>query len=317
MNTTTSVHTASAPGKVILFGEHAVVYGQPAIAVPVTQVQATVTIAPAPPGSGLTLVAPDLGTRSSLSAAPEDEPLAAAARLALAHLSNPEPDATLTVTSTIPIASGLGSGTAVSTALARALAAFLGRRLDPAQVSALVFEVEKIHHGTPSGVDNTVVAYAQPVYFVRGCTVERLSVRAPFILLIGDTGTRSSTRQAVERVRRGRQRNPARYDALFDQIGDVVIEARRAIESGDVDALGPLMDDNHELLIELGVSSHKLDDLVEAARFAGALGAKLSGAGRGGNMIALVEDDLVDQVAEALKEAGAARVIATQVTTTD
>ena len=313
MNTTTAAHTASAPGKAILFGEHAVVYGQPAIAVPVTQVQATVTIEPAPPGSGLTVVAPDLGTRCSLSAAPENEPLAAAARLTLVHLSNREPDAALTVTSTIPIASGLGSGTAVSTALVRALASFLGHRLDPAQVSALVFEVEKIHHGTPSGIDNTVVAYAQPVYFERGCPVERLSVHTPFTLLIGDTGVRSPTKEAVERVQRGRQRNPARCDALFDQIGEVVIEARRAIESGRVDRLGPLMDDNHELLIGLGVSSRKLDDLVEAARFAGALGAKLSGAGRGGNMIALVEDDLVDQVAEALEEAGAVRVLATQV----
>ena len=308
---------SSAPGKVILFGEHAVVYERPAIAIPVTQVRATATVETALPGSGLTLVAPNVGKSLSLATAPQDEPLAVAARLTLDHLSTPEPDATLTVSSTIPIASGLGSGAAVSTALVRALATFLGRTLEPAEISALVFEVEKIHHGTPSGIDNAVVAYEQPVYFVRGQPVERLTAGAPFTLLIGDTGARSPTKKVVEHVRRGQQREPAHYDALFDQIGDLADEARRAIESGDVDALGPLMDENHALLIELGVSSPKLNDLVETARFAGALGAKLSGAGRGGNMIALVEDDFAEEVTQSLREAGAVSVILTRVTTTE
>jgi mevalonate kinase len=303
----------SAPGKVILFGEHAVVYERPAIAVPVTQVRASATLWPASPGAGLTLVASDLKRRFTLATAPEDEPLAAAARLTLAHLCAAEPDATLTISSTIPIASGLGSGAAVSTALVRALAAFLGHTLEPAEVSALVFEVEKIHHGTPSGIDNTVVAYEQPIYFVRGQPVERLAVGEPFTLLIGDTGKPSPTGKVVERVRRARKRDPARHDALFDQIGDIADEARRAIEGGDVDAMGPLMDENHELLIELGVSSPQLDELVEAARFAGAIGAKLSGAGRGGNMIALVEDDVAEDVAEALREEGAKQVLCTRV----
>ncbi len=304
---------SSAPGKVILFGEHAVVYGRPAIAVPVTQVQATATVEPAPPGSGLTLVASDLGRSVSLTMAPQDEPLVAAAQFTLARLSAHEPDATLTVRSTIPISSGLGSGAAVSTALVRALAGFLGHALDPAEVSTLVFEVEKIHHGTPSGIDNTVVAYEQPVYFVREHPIERLAVSEPFTLLIGDTGTRSPTRRVVEHVRQAWKRNPARYDALFDQMGDITDEARQAIETGDVDTLGPLMDENHELLIELGVSSPKLDDLVETARLTGAIGAKLSGAGQGGNMIALVEDDVAEEVAEALREAGAVQVICTEV----
>jgi len=315
--TNTSLQTVSAPGKVILFGEHAVVHGRPAIAVPVTQVRATATVEPAPPGSGLTLIASDLGKTIPLATAPQDEPLAATARLTLAHLSSTEPDATLTVSSTIPIASGLGSGAAVSTALVRALATSLGHTLEPAEVSTLVLEVEKIHHGTPSGIDNTVVAYEQPVYFVSGHSVKRLAVAAPFTLLIGDTGTPSPTRRVVDRVRRAWKRNPARYDALFDQIGDIANEARRAIETGDVGALGPLMDENHALLIELGVSSPQLDELVDAARLSGALGAKLSGAGRGGNMIALVEDNPAEEVTEELREAGTARVICTRVTTTD
>jgi mevalonate kinase len=308
-----AVIESSAPGKVILFGEHAVVYGRPAIAVPVTEVQVIVTAEPAPRDSGLTLVAPELGESYPVSTARQDNPLAAAARLTLARFCAPEPDATLVISSTIPIASGLGSGTAVSTALVRTLAGLLGRTLEAAEVSRLVFEVEKIHHGTPSGIDNTVIAYEQPIYFVHEQPVEQLRVATPFTLLIGDTGTRSPTKKAVEHVRRNRKRNPARYDALFDQIGDIVDDARQAIEAGDIGRLGPLMDDNHELLIELGVSSKKLDELVEAARFAGAIGAKLSGAGRGGNMIALVEDDAIEELTEALGEAGAKRVIRTRV----
>jgi len=304
---------SSVPGKVILFGEHAVVYGRAAIAVPVAQVRASVTVEPGTSGSGLTLVASDLGKSVRLASAADDDPLATAARLALAHLAATEPDATLTIHSTIPIASGLGSGAAVSTALVRGLSGFLGRSLDPAETSALVFEVEKIHHGTPSGIDNTVVTYEQPVYFVRGRPVKRLIVGESFTLLIADTGTPSPTGKVVKQVRRGWKREPARYDALFDQMGDIADEARRAIEKGKVNALGPLMDDNHELLIELGVSTPRLNDLVETARLAGAMGAKLSGAGRGGNMIALVEDDCAEEVAEALRKAGAANVIHTQV----
>jgi len=312
-----SSQTASAPGKVILFGEHAVVHARPAVAVAVTQVRATATVEPAPPGSGLTLVAPDVEKRISLSSAPQDEPLAAAARHTLTHLSSPQPDATVTISSTIPIASGMGSGAAVSTALVRALAGFLGHTLEPTQVSAIVFEVEKIHHGTPSGIDNTVIAFEQPIYFMHDHPIQRLTVGQPFTLLIGDTGTRSPTRRVVAHVRRAWERDPAHYDALFDQIGDIADEGRRVIEAGDVDALGPLMDENHALLIDLGVSSPQLDELVDAARFSGALGAKLSGAGQGGNMIALVESDLVEDVAEELMDAGAVRVIQTRITTTD
>ena len=308
---------SSAPAKVILFGEHAVVHGQPAIAVPVTQVQATATAEASTAGSGLTIVASDLGKSIPLAVAPQDEPLAAAARLTLAYLSAPVPDATLTISSTIPIASGLGSGAAVAAALIRALACLLGHSLEPAEISTLVFEVERIHHGTPSGIDNTVVVYGQPVAFVRGRPVRRLSVGAPIQLLVGDTGVRSSTRAVVKQVRRSWRRDPQRYTALFEQIGGITREARSAIELGDIDALGPLMDANHELLCELEVSMPKLDDLVDAARTAGAMGAKLSGAGRGGNMIALVGESTAAQVEHALKGAGAVWVLGTRVAVTD
>ena len=306
---------STAPGKAILFGEHAVVYGEPAIAVPVTQVRATAIIEPAVPGQGLTLEAADLGTRFNLSEAPKKAPLAVAAWCTLSHLAAPAPDATLTVRSQIPVASGLGSGAAVSAALVRALASFVGCSLTPAEVSALVFEVEKIHHGTPSGIDNTVIAYEQPVYFERDAVSGPvlMSVGAPFTLLIADTGLPSPTRLMVERVRRSWQQDHEGYQALFGHIGHIAREARRRIESGEIDGLGMLMNKNHALLIELGVSSPVLDGLVGAARDAGASGAKLSGAGQGGGIVALVAPELTDQVAMALMAAGAARVIRTQV----
>jgi mevalonate kinase len=229
---------ASAPGKVILFGEHAVVYGQPAIAVPVTQVKATATVEAGATGSGLTIIASDLDERIVFAQASQNDPLAAAVRATLSHLSAQEPDAVLTIKSTIPISSGLGSGAAVSTALTCALAKFLGHPLEPAEVSGLVYEVEKIHHGTPSGIDNTVIAYEKPIYFARGKPVDRLAVREPFTLLIADTGKPSPTKKIVGRVRRAHERETAHYDALFDQMGDIANEARSAIESGDIEPWG-------------------------------------------------------------------------------
>jgi len=268
-------------------------------------------------GSGLAIEAVDLGTIVRLPGAPESDPLAATARLVLASLGVGVPDAWCTIHSTIPIAGGLGSGAAVATALVRALTAYHGRRLATARVSDLVFEVEKIHHGTPSGIDNTVVAYEQPVLFEKGRPIERLGVRAPLALLIGDTGVASSTREAIDAVRRSWQRDRARYERLFTKVGEVVEAARDAVESGDSPTLGHLMDQNQELLVQMGVSSPELDRLVAAARGSGALGAKLAGAGLGGNMVALATGETADQVAAALHAAGAAGIIATCVAPAD
>jgi mevalonate kinase len=306
--------TANAPGKVILFGEHAVVYGQPAIAVPVHQVQASALIEPAESEAGFTLVADDLNQVIQLTGAPESDPLAATVRLTLHHLSASPPDATLTIWSTIPIASGLGSGAAVSTAIVRALAAYLGRELAPGIVSDLVLEIEKLHHGTPSGIDNTVVAYAKPVFFVQGQAPQTFGVGTSLNLVIADTGAPSPTRVAVAHVRQGWERDRHRYERLFGQIGGIAREARVLIGLGDcATSLGKLMTRNQKLLCELGVSSAGLDRLVGAAHEAGALGAKLSGAGRGGNVIALVSPAAEEDVAKAIRAAGALRVITTVV----
>jgi mevalonate kinase len=301
----------TAPGKVILFGEHAVVYGRPALAAPVTQVCATAIVRKGAPAGGVVVRALDLGHEIRLDQ--HGRPLAEAVRLTLRWLDLAEPDWCVEISSTIPIASGLGSGAAVSVALVRALAAAAGREVSAADASTIAFEVEKLHHGTPSGVDNTVVAYGLPVYFVRGQSPEPFSILRPFLLAIGDTDIPSPTRMAVGDVRVRWKADPARYERLFDRVGSIVVEAKHAISSGEPDALGPLMDANQELLKEIGVSSPELDRLVSAARRAGAGGAKLCGGGRGGNMIALVTRDSADAVASALRVAGAVRVIVTEI----
>ena len=309
--------TASAPGKIILCGEHAVVYGQPALAVPVTQVQATATVEPAP--EGVWIDARNVNRCYRLEDADPSDPLALAIRLTFEHLHLHIPHSTFRITldSTIPIASGLGSGAAVCTALVRALAAHLQSPLSNPEVSSIVFETEKLLHGTPSGIDNTVVAYGQPVFFKKGQPPVPLAVLQSFHLLIADTGIPSPTKATVGEVRAAWQKEPRRYEGLFAQVGEIVHEARSIIERGSrartVSTLGELMNGNHELLKMMGVSCAELDTLVEAARAAGALGAKLSGGGRGGNMLALVTPETEAAVRAALERAGAKRVIGTVV----
>lgn len=297
-----------APGKLILGGEHAVVYGQPALAMPFAALAATIRIERLPPGAGLTVAAEDLGKRWRLEAA---EPLGALARATLARLGAAEPDAILRLSSTIPIASGMGSGAAVGTVLVRALAALCGQELAPSEVSSLVYESERAFHGTPSGIDNTVIAFARPILFQRrddgAASIEPLTCSTSWTFVVGDTGVASPTREVVGDLARRRSQAPSAYEAPIAAIGALVEQMAQALHHDDGPAFGALLDANHGLLAELGVSSPELDALVAAARAAGAWGAKLSGAGWGGVMLALVAPQLAATVAQSLHAAGAVR----------
>lgn len=307
---------SSAPGKVILLGEHAVVYGTPAIAAPLCGVRAVATVTDAEPGSGVCIVAPDLDGRCSLTERPTTDDLAAlqtTVRNTLHHVTGrSDQDLCVTVRSEIPIARGLGSGTAVATALVRAVSAHVGGALEAEEVSDLVLETERLLHGTPSGIDNTVVAHERAVFFVKGREPAFLDAGEPVHLVIADTGLPSRTRDAVLGVQHRWQLARSEYEAVFHDIGALVERARDALGAGDVAELGRLMDANHALLRRLEVSSPELDRLVEAARAAGALGAKLTGGGRGGAMIALAPDG-GDALVGALQRAGAAGVLGTTV----
>jgi mevalonate kinase len=305
---------ATAPGKIILFGEHAVVYGRPAIAVPVTEVRAKASLQAS--DSDFKIVASDLDRTYLLAEAEPDDPLATIVQITLKYLDQVAPEATLHITSTIPLGRGLGSGAAVSTATVRVLGQFFDNAFLPEEVSNLVYEVEKLYHGMPSGIDNTVVAFGQPVYFVKGKAIRRMQVQCPLTLVIGDTGLVSPTHRAVGDLRCRWQAEPERYEGYFDEIEVIVEQAKVAIEQGrlGLPAFGKLLNENQELLQALGVSSPELEQLIGAARRAGALGAKLSGAGWGGNMIALVppQPEVISAVTKALIEAGATGVIVTE-----
>jgi mevalonate kinase len=304
--------TSSAPGKIILFGEHAVVYGRAALAIPVSQVHVDVDISDSV-RRGIWIDAPAVSLHTELNTLSSDHPIASVIHnfLFLSRVA-PFPHLDINIASTIPVASGLGSGAAVTVALTRALSAHLNFSMSDEEINTFAYEIEKLHHGTPSGIDNTVVTYAKPVYFIKGQPIETFKVGTPFTIVIGDTGISAPTKESVGDVRKFWEADKAKWERIFDEVGRIAQEAKTIIEQG-VQGLGDLMNQNHRLLQEMTVSSPELDRLVLAAIQAGALGAKMSGGGRGGNMIALVTPALADSVSRSLFEAGARNTIITQV----
>lgn len=308
--------SASAPGKIILVGEHAVVYGQPAIAIPVTGVRVKVVALADPlgPVGQVWVDAPQVGIDSPVESLPDEYPL----RVVLQEVKNTLgisslPAMRIKISSTIPKAAGMGSSAAVTVALVRAVSAFLGHPFDDQVVNQIAFNVEKLHHGTPSGIDNTVVTYAQPVYFIRGQPIQFLQVTQPLNLVIADSGIESSTAETVAGVRHRWQSQTDHYQNLFNRIGNISQKARILLENGPVASLGELLTANHHLLQSLGVSIPALDRFVEAALAAGAFGAKLSGGGGGGNVIALVTGPQAPAVSQAFLAAGARTTIITTI----
>ncbi|MBF2055390.1 MAG: mevalonate kinase [Candidatus Sericytochromatia bacterium] len=284
------MHTASACGKVILCGEHAVVYGMPALALPLHNLQATATASPA---AGCSLHAPDLSWQhcfNSTQTPDSAHPLALTLWEGLRHfglLNDSLPAAAVHVSSQIPIGRGLGSGAAISAALFRVLAAYAGQPCILAETLAFVHAQEMRYHGRPSGIDGEVISRAQPLCFVRGAAPESLQIASGAVLLLGDSGPAPPTHEVVGAVRAGFEADPTHYQALFEAIGQLSRSARAALASGDWPELGQCLNQNHQLLQALQVSSPRLDQLVQTAQDAGAWGAKLSGAGRGGLALAL------------------------------
>ena len=291
----------TAPGKIILFGEHAVVYGKPAIAIPVSGMRAS---AWSEPGEGkLTINALDLDEKIGLENKASQFSLLAQALLA--KTKQKEPNLTINLTSELPQGSGMGSSAATSTAVCKALSNYLGVNLEKNQISELVFDAEKIVHGTPSGIDNTVVAYESPVYFIKGEKPKTFDSGRTFYLVIGDTGVEASTKETVSNVRQQRRKEPNLINGYFDEIANVTKGGRRAIEEGNKEAVGELMNKNHELLNKIGVGHPLLEKLVNLTLDAGALGAKLTGGGGGGNMVALANNaDEQKKICKVITEAG-------------
>ncbi len=294
---------ASAAGKVILLGEHAVVYGKHALAVPVRDaVYARVELA-----EGRTSVeVPDWKARVELSADPAaDEGAAGAIRCVIEELGVGDRHYRVVIRSSLPRAMGLGSSAAIAVAVVRGFDAALKLGLDDTEVNRIAYECEKLAHGTPSGVDNTVSTYAQPLLFQRkkGLQVRELHPGEPMDLVVASGHQRGLTHEVVAGVRRRSELAGSRYSMIFDEMDALALAGADAMAAGHLVELGQLMNVAHGLLNAIEVSTPELERMVATARRAGAVGAKLTGAGGGGSIVALCPDRQ-GEVAAALRHAG-------------
>jgi mevalonate kinase len=277
-----------ACGKAILFGEHAVVYGVPAIAVGIDRgawADATVTGEGA---SGLHVRSWNLRVSEETADAPVARAFRDLVRVTREAGGLAEGAVHVEADADLPPGGGLGCSAALGVAVARAL----DPAAAPATVAARVNAWERVFHGKPSGIDAAVAALGGCVLFERTAaqtTIERVHAPRPLHFCIGNSGTASSTKSMVESVARFRERRPDIAKKCFDAIGTLVRNARLAIEAGDVRAVGQLLDLNQHLLAGLFLSTPELEQLCGSARAAGALGAKLTGAGGGGCVVALVD----------------------------
>ncbi|NOZ80162.1 MAG: mevalonate kinase [DPANN group archaeon] len=301
---------AEACAKVILFGEHGVVYGTEGIAAPVRSLKTRIMIEP---GQGLQVFfdgAPDSSADERHERPGQQEKdrsiivelvLFAARKLRIDAL-----DARVHVSSTIPFSAGLGSSASLSVAILRALAAFGGKDISDDMMDALAFSCESRFHAKPSGIDNTVIVREQVISFQDKASVP-LSLGKPLTLLIADSGIRADTKAVQKTLSRQYRQHSAEMEGIFKVMDEVVQNAKVALVAGDLKEVGSLMNQNHGLLQDLGVSSEPLDTLVKIAREEGASGAKLSGAGKGGIIIASVPDDAQqsDRIKGALEKQGA------------
>lgn len=329
-NVTESVTQASAPAKVIFFGEHSVNRGQPAVAAAVS-LRTSCTLKPYKSGtvfmvSGNQRDESDLSALLSLrnqvdkyrkdKAYGNIQSLAAAdffapVKYVLAQLLPEEGSARLRLeglevhwNSDIPVSVGLGSGAAASSSMVAALVQRLGLRIPLSKCASLAWQGDIIAHGgVASGLDSGASTFGGFIRYSEKNGVEPIESAEKIPLVVGDTGVKANTALVNEGVRRWAATHP-KAKALWTRIGELALQGEKALLRGDLDELGKAMCMNHRLLCEIGISSPELDSLVQAAMNAGALGAKLSGSGGGGIMMALATRNTADDIAAAIESAG-------------
>ena len=295
--------TGTACGKVILLGEHAAVYGRHAVALPIRD---AVRVSAGRGEPGIRLAIPDWGIDNawtSRGAVPEGA--AAVVGLVMKELGADDPGYDIRVTSRIPIGMGLGGSAAFAVAVIRAFGALLGRQLSDVDINRLAFRCEQLTHGTPSGIDNNIATFGEPVLYSKGQNRTRpIRLPGPVPPVVAAGSRRGSTKDMVAGVRARYEKEQVLYDTIFNEIDEMSVAAATALGDSDYSHLGAMMNVCHGYLNAIQVSTPELETMVANARDAGAIGAKLTGAGGGGSIVALCPGK-VAQVAAALEASGA------------
>ncbi|MGQ7462718.1 mevalonate kinase [Streptococcus suis] len=292
-----------ANGKIILMGEHAVVYGQPAIAMPFSAVEITAQVRAH--GQALS-VACDFYEGLVHKMPKIWESLKHAIRFSLYRIGAPtDPAIHIEISSTIPAERGMGSSAAVAVAVARALFAYYEKDLADSELWDIVQSSEKIAHGNPSGIDAATTSGKSPVFFIKQQPIQPLELKLHAYLVVADTGVTGNTLEAISDVADLLEKKPEAVK-LVEELGNLTRQAKEDLATDQAELLGSRMNQAHALLQKLGVSDPSLDKLVSLAQESGALGAKLTGGGRGGCMIALAKTAQDAQnLAHILSQAGA------------
>lgn len=282
-------------GKTILFGEHFVVHSIPAIASALDlKTEANITSIDK---KGIFFIDKSRKTFGRRDISYFDDPDDILSKLLMILLKelNLEPNEMhiqISLKSTVPEFGGVGLSAALSVSITKALNDYFDLQLPIEKINQIAYEGEKMFHGTPSGIDNTVATYGGLLWFVKGSPniIEPLKTTSKGLLVIGDTRIHHNTKELVAEVRRRKETEPQVYDPIFERAHKLVLEARDNLQAGNWIDVGKLMIENHSLLQKVGVSIPELDQLVKIALDSGALGAKLTGGGGGGCMIALAPD---------------------------
>lgn len=302
-----SVGIGRAHAKAILLGEHAVVYGAPALALPIPQL--TVTASAGRSGRG----ADGPGDASFTMTGSPSRPMVTQASDSLRRLIT-EFTATMGVDDgshldviidgAIPHGRGLGSSAACARAVVHALADLHGRDITERETFDLVQTAENVAHGRSSGVDARAVGASAPLLFQAG-EVQELSIGCDGLFIVADSGAVGRTKDAVELLREGFQQHDGAQERFVRRASRLTEEARHALADGRPEELGSRLTEYHDLLRAAGLSTKGIDALVEAALMGGSLGAKITGGGLGGCVIALTRPEQAGEVTRELHEAGA------------
>lgn len=302
--TSSEIAVGYAHSKLILVGEHAVVYGKPAIAIPFPlKVKAEIKQC-----CGSIIIKSDIFTGPIEGMPIKMKGISEVINETLLYLNKPLEGLSIKIHSGIPIGRGLGSSAAIATALIRSISSLYGQKLSKEELFSLVQIAETYAHGKPSGIDMTAVASELPIWFAKGKEALSLIGGRPLYIVVADTGQIGDTRTAVENVRKKYLLEPEKVERSIREIERIVKSAKSAILVGNINQLGGLLNENQQELINLGVSNDSLDNLIERARNAGALGAKLTGGGIGGCMIALAGNiEHAEKISKELMKNGAVK----------